>query len=271
MPRLLAGLVVLLCCPALLIAAVPVPREKPVHTVSGTASLPLPRVKPVIQARGTPAPAELPTPSSTRKPRWPASSGKWPAAETAAARAQCETLLAGLDMIWRPDSPIGEPGGCGTPAPIAVSEIADVRINPPATVSCPFAAALHGWIDRSLQPAARQELRSRVTEIRNAAAYDCRRRNNASIGKLSEHAKANALDVSSFVFEKRAEVTVAGSWSGVLQSLGISSRGNFLRKVRKESCAYFNTVLGPGSDSFHKDHFHVDLMPLRPGRFKMCR
>jgi hypothetical protein len=49
-----------------------------------------------------------------------------------------------------------------------------------------------------------------------------------------------------------------------------AERGNFLRSVRKDSCAYFNTVLGPGSDRYHKDHFHVDLMPLRPGRFKMC-
>lgn len=270
MSRLLAGVVAFLCCPGLLLAEVPVPREKPVSVVSGEAAMPLPRMKPVIQVRGSPTPTELPSPSIS-KARWPASSGKWPPAETAAARARCEAQLAGLHLIWRPDRPIGEPGGCGTPAPIAISEIAGVRINPPATVSCPFAAALHSWISQSLQPAARRELKSRLTEIRNAAAYDCRRRNNASSGKLSEHARANALDVSSFVFEKQAEVTVAGSWSGMLQSLGVSSRGNFLRKVRKESCAYFNTVLGPGTDSFHKDHFHVDLMPLRPGRFKMCR
>jgi hypothetical protein len=203
--------------------------------------------------------------------KWPASFGKWPKQDVLEARVQCTELLKGLDLVWQPDSPIGERGGCGTAAPIAVAEIGGIRINPPATVTCSFAAALHGWVTKSLKPAAARQLKTRIVEIRNASAYACRRRNNGLTGKLSEHAKANALDIAGFVFAKNAGVSVAGDWSGVLQSLKLSGRGNFLRQVRKDSCAYFNTVLGPGTDKFHKDHFHVDLMPLRPGRFKMCR
>ena len=109
------------------------------------------------------------------------------------------------------------------------------------------------------------------TEITNASSYACRRRNNAKTGKLSEHAKANAFDVSEFRFANRESINVKDDYSGLLQSAGISGRGNFLRAARKGACATFNTVLGPGSDSFHKDHFHVDLMPLRPGRYKMCQ
>lgn len=231
---------------------VPLPRPKPVHLAKvGTEDMPVQPTQPAF--------------------KWPAGTGKWPAAETGKARSECGRLLRGLNLIWRPDAPIGRPGGCGTAAPIAVAEIAGVRINPPATVNCAFAKALHGWISQSVQPAAKRDLGTRVIEIRNASAYACRRRNNGSSGKLSEHAKANAFDMAAFVFEKKAEVSVAGGWSGVFQSLKLSGRGNFLRRIRKESCAYFNTVLGPGTDRYHKDHFHVDLMPLRPGRFKMCR
>jgi hypothetical protein len=180
-------------------------------------------------------------------------------------------LLATHNLIWRPDNPIGAPGGCGTPAPIAIAEISNVRINPPATINCDFAAALADWIDGTVQPLARKAFLSQVTEIRNASAYACRRRNNASRGKLSEHAKANALDVASFRFADGSEVTVKGQASGLLQAIGFSRRGDFIKGVRRQACAYFNTVLGPGSDPFHKDHMHLDLMKVRPGRFKMCR
>jgi hypothetical protein len=109
-----------------------------------------------------------------------------------------------------------------------------------------------------------------VTEIRNASAYACRRRNNARSGKLSQHAKANALDVASFAFSNRSEITMKGKSTGLLEMIGLSRNNGFLKSVRKGACKYFNTVLGPGSDAFHKDHMHLDLMKLRPGRFKMC-
>ena len=249
---------------------VPLPRPKPGFDEMQAVAVPKPRPKPIHYAKATAGDLDIAVPPEPVR-QWPGDAGLWPKAETVKARAACQSILGNLDIIWRPDSPIGETGGCGTPAPIAVSEIAGVRINPPATVNCAFAAALNGWITNSLQPAARKELGTRVTEIRTASSYACRRRNNAASGKLSEHGKANALDMAGFVFEKKVEVSMMGDWAGVLQSLNLPGRGNFLRRIRKDSCQYFNTVLGPGTDRYHKDHLHVDLMPLRPGRFKMCR
>jgi hypothetical protein len=188
-----------------------------------------------------------------------------------AARAACEKMLDGLDIIWRPDQPIGEPGGCGTPAPIAVVEVAQIRIDPPATVNCDFARALNDWLSRSVQPQAKRQVGASIVGIHNASSYACRRRNNATSGKLSEHAKANALDIAAFDFGRKAEITIAGGTGGFLQKIGLSGKGNFMTAVRKSACQYFNTVLGPGADRYHGDHFHVDLMTLRPGRFKMCR
>ena len=188
-----------------------------------------------------------------------------------AARAACEKMLAGLDITWRPDQPVGGPGGCGTPAPIAIAEVDQIRIDPPATVNCGFARALHDWLSQSVQPQAKRQVGAGVVAIRNASSYACRRRNNATSGKLSEHAKANALDIAAFDFSRKAEITVAGATSGLFGKSGLSGKGNFMTSVRKSACRYFNTVLGPGSDRYHGNHFHVDLMKLRPGRFKMCR
>jgi hypothetical protein len=244
---------------------VPLPRPKPAGLaaaiIAAPIGIPIPRPKPRSGGR--------PAPQISEKP-WPREYGRWPAAEVQAARASCMDILASRDMIWRPDEPIGGPGGCGTAAPIAVSEVSGVRINPPATVNCDFAAALGDWIDGTLQPAAMKAFRAPVTEIRNASSYACRRRNNARSGKLSEHAKANALDVASLAFADKSEVTVKGQSTGLLQTIGFSRAGGFLKTVRKDACKYFNTVLGPGSDPFHKDHMHLDLMKLRPGRFKLC-
>ncbi len=38
-----------------------------------------------------------------------------------------------------------------------------------------------------------------------------------------------------------------------------------LKSVRGDSCKYFSTVLGPGSDADHALHFHFDLEPRRNG------
>jgi hypothetical protein len=248
---------------------VPLPRAKPASPspeaslVSAPANAPLPRAKPTR--------TDKPATAAAPRKAWPQGTGNWPKSEVLAARAACEKMLAGLDLIWRPDQPIGEPGGCGTPAPIAIAEVADIRIDPPATVNCDFAVALNAWFTQSVQPEARKRVGASVIGVRNASSYACRRRNNASTGKLSEHGRANALDIAAFDFSKSAQVTVAGGASGLLQKIGLSAKGNFMKALRKSACSYFNTVLGPGADRYHGDHFHVDLMKLRPGRFKMCR
>jgi len=36
--------------------------------------------------------------------------------------------------------------------------------------------------------------------------------------------------------------------------------------VRGDSCKYFSTVLGPGSNAEHWNHFHFDLRSRKGGR-----
>jgi hypothetical protein len=42
--------------------------------------------------------------------------------------------------------------------------------------------------------------------------------------------------------------------------------GGLLKSVRGDSCKYFNTVLGPGSNKEHWNHFHFDLRSRKGGR-----
>jgi hypothetical protein len=56
------------------------------------------------------------------------------------------------------------------------------------------------------------------------------------------------------------KVTVKGGWHGLPEEQG------FLRDVQAAACEQFTTVLAPGSNAYHYDHIHVDLMRRRDGR-----
>lgn len=276
----LAAFLLALPLQALAEGAVPKPKLRPAQAKEGAseaAIIPIPKLrpsqKPAPIPETPPAAAEEEKPEVEEPPTPPSRNGSWSADEVAAARRECQTLLQGIEIEYKPLDPIGRSGGCGAPAPVAVTRVAGVALSPPATLTCPMAAALHNWITEAVQPAARKRLRTEVTEIRAATSYACRRRNNSSSGKMSEHARANALDMAGFSFSTEGKnVAVGGSnWGeGLLASLGLSRGGSFLNEIRAAACPRFTTVLGPGSDPYHGDHFHVDVLK-RKGGYRICQ
>ncbi len=138
----------------------------------------------------------------------------WSEEEIAAARAACQDLLAGRGAQFNFIAPIRE-GACGAPAPIRLNAIGvrrAVRLKPPATVNCALAARLGQWLDEAVQPLAQRHLGAAISAIGNVSSYACRNRNNAPNGKLSEHARANALDIAAFVTSDGRRVVVARHW-----------------------------------------------------------
>jgi hypothetical protein len=139
----------------------------------------------------------------------------------------------------------------------AISALGPVEIKPAATLACPMVSALDRWIIDSVQPAARRWFRQPVVEIRQISAYSCRGMNGQRGARISEHAFGNALDISSFTLADGRRITVKDGWRGAPEEQG------FLRDVQGAACEQFNTVLAPGSNRFHYDHFHFDLMRRR--------
>jgi hypothetical protein len=164
----------------------------------------------------------------------------------------CGPVLAMLGVEATPLAPISE-GSCGIAAPVAVAALEGGRVDltMKAIINCEMAERLAGWLRDEVQPAARSILKGEVSGLRVAAAYDCRNRNNADQGKLSEHASGNAIDIASF--------RVNGRWVEVGSAENSSAEQRFLQEVRGSACGPFKTVLGPGSDAYHSDHFHLDL------------
>jgi hypothetical protein len=165
-------------------------------------------------------------------------------------------------------SSLGGPGVCGALRPFEMNAAAggSVGLVPPATLRCQMVPAVDRWVAEVVQPAARHYFRQHVVELKVAASYACRPRNGVWGAKLSEHGHANALDVSAFRLADGRLVTVKDGWSSW------SADSRFLQDVHRGGCALFTTVLGPNADSYHRDHFHLDLARHgRDGDGRICR
>ena len=143
--------------------------------------------------------------------------------------------------------------GCNVKAPVQVTSVGGVRLNPPATVNCAAASALSDWVDQGLQPA----FNNQVVQLDIVDSYSCRPRNNVRGNKVSEHGSGNAIDISGFVLGTGRTLTVAGNY------------GTQIRRAKSAACGTFRTTLGPGSDGYHEDHIHLDVASYRGNPY--CR
>jgi hypothetical protein len=205
--------------------------------------VPLPRPRPATAATAEPAPApnrEEPAPPS-------------------ACRLRLTSELATALSL----SPVTGTDGCGIDDPVRLEAIwlADktrVGVTPPATVHCSFAEMLVQWVREDVRTALRSLAPLRSVE--NYSSYDCRFRNRIPGAKLSEHGKGNALDVRAI---RLADGTV-------LELTDPKVAKDVREHLRSSACARFKTVLGPGSDGYHENHVHLDLVERRGGH-RMCQ
>ncbi len=186
------------------------------------------------------------------------------ASPSTAANATCLGALAASGVEARILAPIAD-GRCGIAEPVKVTAFAGgtIALSEPAILTCSAVLSLAGWLDGDVRPAARSTFNGEVTGLHVAASYACRSRNSQSGTKLSEHAKGHAIDIAAFQISGHGWLNV-GSENG--------ARQRFLADIRGAACGPFTTVLGPGSDEFHTDHFHLDTARRgKNGRSLYCR
>jgi hypothetical protein len=214
---------------------------------NGPVSLSAPGVAPQEDEIDLPAEATPGQPSYQRAPAYP------PRDRYAAPPSQAP---------YAP--PYAQPPRLGPAQGNAVNTVGPVAIKPAATLACPSVSALDRWLADSVQPAAQRWFGVRVAEIKQISAYSCRGMNGNSNAHISEHAFGNALDIAAFVLADGRRVSVKDGWKGMPEEQG------FLRDVQGAACQQFNTVLAPGSNVYHYDHIHVDLM-RRASRRVICQ
>jgi hypothetical protein len=173
---------------------------------------------------------------------------------------RAQTRAPYVAQPYPPASQPYTPPRLGPPQGSPVNRFGSVTLKPSATLACPIVSALDRWLADSVQPAAQRWFGSPVAEIRQISAYSCRGMNGNSRARISEHAFGNALDIASFTLADGRRISVKDGWKGLPEEQG------FLRDVQGAACQQFNTVLAPGSNVYHYDHIHVDLMRRASGR-----
>ncbi|WP_409410539.1 extensin family protein [Bradyrhizobium sp. AUGA SZCCT0160] len=155
-------------------------------------------------------------------------------------------------------------GGCGGEDLVRLEAIVlpdkrQVSVKPAAILRCAMASALADWIRTDIAPLA-VRLGSTISDLDNFDSFECRGRNRIVGARLSEHGRANALDVRALKLSNG-------------RSISLTDR-SVPREVREAvlhtACARFSTVLGPGSDWYHEDHIHLDLMERR-NNYRICQ
>jgi len=131
--------------------------------------------------------------------------------------------------------------------------------------SCAVAASLYVFEQQVLQPAARRHFGRAVSRIAHAGSYSCRRLYNRAEGAYSEHATANAFDVTGFQLDDGRTISVLRDWNKV------GSKAEFLHEVRDGACKLFATVLSPDYNAAHADHLHLDQARRGASGFRACR
>ncbi len=174
----------------------------------------------------------------------------------------CQLRLAKL-ATFKPVPLLVGAGECGAVEAVQLDNViltdhTKVSVAPPATLRCTMAEQVAIWLREDVAPLALKR-GAPLRGLDNFDSYECRGRNRARGATLSEHGRANALDVRGFKLAngeliRLTDVDVTKAWR---------------ESVRTSACARFSTVLGPGSDGNHEEHIHVDLAERRSG-YKTC-
>lgn len=247
----------------------PIPQQKPgSEQVQPTDEPPIPEEKPATPSEKPTTPLEKPASAenepTTGEMQGPPRPPLTIASESDEEHKTCLSALSAMGATFKEIPRIDDGNGCGIDKPIALSSpLPGIDFKPEGKMRCEAALALAHWIKESVIPSAAALDNGKIVTINQASTYVCRLRNNATTGKISEHARGNAIDVASFTFENG-------------KTIGIEPRredptltGAFQRATSASACLYFTTVLDPESDAAHETHFHLDVLE-RNGGFRYC-
>ena len=232
------------------------PDTPPAGDAGAAEKVPLPIPRPLLPGMTVNVPLPIPRPS------WLGTAPVPPQPEGPSA---CEIRIASdhLAIIERLPPLVG-PGQCGAPDVVRLDAVLmpdqrRVAFAPPPTLRCSMAEAIADWVRADVAPLA-DTLGAPLASIENYDSYDCRGMNRVVGAKLSEHGRANALDIRSVKLANRK----------VFQLTETTVSRAFRERMRASACARFMTVLGPGSDGYHEEHIHVDLAERHSG-YRICQ
>lgn len=171
----------------------------------------------------------------------------------------CRAALAGTSARTRFLADTEDNPNCHIRNRVQMTGLSAARMTSVDT-RCEMAARLYLWERHALQPLAQRFYGTGIVRIEHYSSYSCRkmRTSRGTGSRWSQHATANAIDISGFVLEDGRRIPLVSHWDGP------ATDAAFLRAARDGLCEWFNMVLSPDYNALHADHFHVDMGPF-PG------
>lgn len=174
----------------------------------------------------------------------------------------CLRDLSRLGLSFETMPAFVEQDACGIANPVKIA----APLNQPGVMSCRLARTLARFEADVVQPLALRHFGQKVKRLHHAGTYHCRTRRNDTTqaaaragkpvaGRLSEHARGAALDLTGFELADGTLVSVRRHWAEGKPG------STFLHDVTRGSCRVFNVVLSPNHDKSHADHLHLDIGP----------
>jgi hypothetical protein len=174
---------------------------------------------------------------------------------SAADYAACVSELTDKKVVFEQLGNVTEQG-CQLSGAIKLRAIVtasgDVGISGKPTMLCSFVLQFSVWVRDVGAPLTLAYTGQRLAQIETGPGFACRARYDKPGEIPSEHAKGNAIDVTSFVLADSRRIPVQQ------QDSNIPLARDLIRALRTTACGYFTAVLGPGSDSAHEAHLHFD-------------
>lgn len=151
-------------------------------------------------------------------------------------------------------------GECPLDNPVRVTRFGPVALSASFLSSCPLALSSAMLVAQAAAPQAQTLFGKRLERIDHVGSFAWRNIYHRAEGRRSEHASAEALDVTAFRFSDGSRLTVGADYRAD------NAGGDYLRSVFSASCAYYGNALGPDYNAAHSSHFHLGMRG-----FGMCR
>jgi hypothetical protein len=166
----------------------------------------------------------------------------------------CETLLSQANdrNLIRTQSVADSGGECPLVDVVRVRNFGPVALSSSFLASCPLALSAALYINQQAQPLTRQIMGSRLTRVDHFGSYACRNIYHRQDARRSEHASAQALDISGFQLADGQKITVLQGWKNARTQ-------PWLKALLSASCGYFGNGLGPEYNAAHANHFHLGM------------
>jgi hypothetical protein len=189
-----------------------------------------------------------------------------PAKTTADA---CSDSLVRAGVVFKQERTLASASQCSVENPVRLITLrtasSSVAFPDKPLLNCEFARSLANWTREVAAPLVKLKSGAALVSLSTGPGYECRGRNGDGSAKMSEHATGNAVDIEKFKIANGTTVLVKDA------RIANTTSHATLVALRAAACEAFTTVLGPGSNAAHAEHFHFDNGKHgKSGTYRVC-